>query len=168
MFNFPSPFGGLGGNWNNDLNQVVTNLSQLIVSETSLSRRQIIEILDNFRIQIMADIAQLKDAVAKNEASIAQVADGLTQLGETVTAEGNQIKALIEQLQAKANLDGLGDEISRINESSNRLAAIGTQINDLGLAVSGLVSEEPSETPTPVSPVEPPIAPLPEPEVPST
>ncbi len=175
MFNFP----GIGGNYSNDLNQAVNNINTLIVSENVITRRQIIEILENFRIQIMADIAQLKDAVAANEASIAQVADGLTQLGETVTAEGNQIKTLIEQLQAKANLDGLGDEISRINASSERLASIGTQINDLGTAVSGLVSDEapaptpvpvpPIEpTPEPVPPVEPPIAPLPEPDAPTT
>lgn len=150
MFQFPNPL----NNWVNSLNDAVKELTGLFNGLIGTVTREILTAIERSRIEIMAELDNLKSAVAANEATISEIGTKLSDVGAKLATETDEIKTLIKSLEDKVNFDvlGLQGEVDKLSASTAKLGTLGNDIETLGNSISQLVTLE-----TPVPPVEPPV-----------
>jgi hypothetical protein len=152
MFQFPNPL----NNWVNSLNDAVKELNGLFNGLIATVTREILTAIERSRIEIMAELDNLKSVVAANEATTTEIGVKLAEVGVKLATEADELKTLIKSLEDKVNFDvlGLQGEVDKLSASTAKLGTLGSDIETLGNSISELVT---LETPVPVPPVEPPV-----------
>lgn len=157
-------------NWGNDLNQAIKDFNTLLFKSLNVHKRHLEKLIIELQETIMTELRTLKDAVARNEVSIATVGQQLTVAGGKVANEATEIKEMIDSLKSKINIDtaDLVTEVAKLDASTQRLTEFGAAIEAIGTTVSGFVTPDAEQ---PVPPIEvpevPPVVIPPDPTLPS-